>query len=71
MIPGAHYSSRRILAVYPGMLGTHVLRFASNDLESIVIHRADILNEVEIWAPNLTALSLQESAEMNKTIRRD
>ena len=37
-----------------------MLRFASNELQTIVIHRADILHEVEIWAPNLTSLSLQE-----------
>ena len=58
-----------------------MLRFASNELETIVIHRADILHEVEIWAPNLTSLSLQESknsprfiaefAEINNRIRRD
>jgi len=41
------------------------LKFASNELRSLTIHRSDCLNNLEIWAPRLELLNLQACYDLN------
>ena len=42
------------------------LRFASNDLISLRLHRADILSEISIYAPRLAELNLQACYDIER-----
>jgi len=42
------------------------LKFASNHLESICLHRAELLQCVDIWAPRLTNFSVQAAYDLSQ-----
>jgi hypothetical protein len=44
------------------------LKFASNALKSVNLHRADSLARLELWAPNLTKLNVQGCFGLDKII---
>ncbi len=42
------------------------LKFASNHLETVCLHRAELLHCVDIWAPRLTKLSVQAAYDLSQ-----